>query len=115
MASQERPVKRPAIRNVTHDDVGAAIARLVAIAMPSTRAAETGGSAIVADFLLAWWNGNDAGHFPILHLCNVDETIGEDMLIIMAYLSANATVYADNWGYGDVMRDMWLRYRTAVK
>jgi hypothetical protein len=60
---------------------------LAPIALPPTRAAETGASAKVADFLLAWWNGDECGHFPVLHLCNVDAVIAEDMLTIMAYLA----------------------------
>lgn len=111
---QDMPVRRPAIRSVSHADVGAAIARLVPIAMPASRAAETGASSKIADFLLAWWNGDDAGHFPILHLCNVDAVIAEDMLIIMAYLVENNTVYADQWGYRETMNAMWERYRGSV-
>jgi hypothetical protein len=74
--------------------------------MPPTRAAETGASAKVADFLLAWWNGDECGHFPILHLCNVDAVIAEDMLTIMAYLAQEPTTYADAWGYRDAMGDL---------
>ena len=48
---------------------------------------DTGQSARVADFLLAWWNGLDNGHFPMLHLSNCDAAIGEDMIVIMAYLA----------------------------
>jgi hypothetical protein len=65
----------------------------------------------VADFLLAWWNGDDTGHFPILHLCNVDAVTAEDMLIVMAYLAENSTVFADRWGYRDTMGEIWERYR----
>lgn len=95
----------------TQDDVGAAIGRLLKIALPPTRAAETGASPKVADFLLAWWNGDDCGHFPILHLCNVDSDIARDMLTIMAYLAQTSTVYADAWGYRDAMADLWERWR----
>ena len=108
---QLSPVRRPAIRSVSFEDVGAALGRLVPIALPATRAGETGASAKVADFLLAWWNGDDTGHFPILHLCNLDAVIAEDMLIIMAYLAENSTVYADHWGYRDTMGEIWKRYR----
>nr|AJW29470.1 hypothetical protein pJE1_048 [Sphingomonas sp. JE1] len=54
--------------------------------------------------MLAWWNGPDCGHFPILHLCNVDAIIAEDML----------TIYADAWGYRDAMGELWERYRTPA-
>lgn len=98
------PDRRPVIRAVSFDDVGAAIGRLLIIAMPSTRDAETGASAKLKDFLLAWWNGLDCGHFPILHLCNVGGILAEDMLKIMAYLAQRSTVYADAWGHRDAMR-----------
>ena len=97
---------RPAIRAVTFDDVGDAIGRLVGIAN-----GDTGQSARVADFLLAWWNAPDNGHFPILHLCNCDATIGEDMIIIMAYLAQEPTVYPDAWGYRDAMIALVERWR----
>jgi hypothetical protein len=105
------PQRRPVIRTVSFDEAGAAIGRLLPIALPPTRAAETGASAKVADFLLAWWNGDECGHFPILHLCNVDAVIAEDMLTVMAYLAQESTTYADAWGYRDAMHDLWVRYR----
>lgn len=105
------PQRRPVIRAVSFDEVGEAIGRLLPIALPASRAAETGASSKVADFLLAWWNGLDCGHFPILHLCNLDAVIAEDMLTIMAYLAQEPTIYADAWGYRDAMHDLWMRYR----
>lgn len=105
------PQRRPVIRAVSFAEAGEAIGRLLAIAMPPTRAAETGASAKVADFLLAWWNGDECGHFPILHLCNLDAVIAEDMLTIMAWLAQEPTTYADAWGYRDAMGDLWVRYR----
>src|SRR3546814_11781561 len=75
------------------------------------RSAETGASAKVADFLLAWWNGDECGHFPLLHLCNVDAVIAEDMLTVMTYLAQESTTYAAAWGYRDAMHDLWVSYR----
>lgn len=105
------PQRRPVIRAVSFDEVGEAIGRLLPIALPPTRAAETGASPKVADFLLSWWNGDDCGHFPIIHLCNLDAVIAEDMLTIMAYLAQEPTIYADAWGYRDTMGELWVRYR----
>ena len=105
------PQRRPVIRAVTFAEVGAANGRLLPIALPSTRAGETGASGKVADFLLAWWNGDECGHFPIIHLCNLDAVIAEDMLTIMAWLAQEPTTYADAWGYRDAMGDLWVRYR----
>ena len=107
----DTPVRRPAIRAVSSDDVGEALVRLFAIALPKSRAASTGSSRKVADFLLAWWDGAEAGHFPLLHLSNVDETTSEDMLTVMAYLAQNPVIYADQWGYKAAMGEIWDRYR----
>ncbi|MGN5376149.1 DUF7673 family protein, partial [Sphingomonas hankookensis] len=69
---------------------------------------------------MAWWDGGEWGHFPVLHLCNCDAVISEDMLIVMAHLAAEPTVYADAWGYRDAMAalvDMAARMtplRTAI-
>lgn len=100
------PQRRPAIRAVSFEEVGEAIGRLVAVA-----SADTGQSARAADFLLAWWNGMDNGHFPLLHLCNCDAIIAEDMLIVMAYLAQEPTVYPDAWGYRDAMIGLVERWR----
>lgn len=107
------PPNRKLMRAVSFEEVGEALARLFPIALPPSRAAETGASVKVADFLLAWWNGPDCGDFPILHLCNVDPEIAEDMLIVMGYLVQNNTVYVDAWGYRDAMHELWMRYRPA--
>jgi len=96
----------PPIRAVTFDDVGGAISRLLVVAR-----SDTGQAGRTADFLLPWWNGPDNGHFPILHLCNCDATIAEDMLIVMAYLAQEPTVYADAWGYRDTMVKLVERWR----
>jgi hypothetical protein len=93
------PPRRPMIRSVAFDEIGPAIGRLLEIAR-----SDTGQSQRVADFLLAWWNGDDLGHFPILHLCNCDAILGEDMLAILAYLVQQSTTYASAWGYDAEMR-----------
>jgi len=110
-AATTPPQRRPVIRAVSFEEAGEAISRLLPIALPPTRAAETGASAKVADFLLAWWNGDECGHFPIIHLCNVDAVIAEDMLTIMAWLAQEPTTYADAWGYRDAMGELWVRCR----
>ncbi|EQB33535.1 DUF7673 family protein [Sphingobium ummariense] len=111
MSTPQPPQRRPVIRAVTFDEVGEAIGRLLEIALPATRAAETGASPKVADFLLAWWNGDDLGHFPVLHLCNVDAVIAEDMITIMAYLAQESVTYPDAWGYADQVRALVERQR----
>src|SRR3546814_20074460 len=59
------PQRRPVILHVSFDEAGAANGRLLAIALPPTRVAETGESWQVAVFLLAWWHGAGCGHFPL--------------------------------------------------
>lgn len=103
-----KPARRPIMRAPTFEEVGDAIGRLVEIAR-----ADTGQSERVADFLLAWWNGPDNGHFPILHLCNCDAVIGEDMVAIMAYLTQEPVTYPDAWGYRDALADLWDKWRAA--
>lgn len=102
------PQRRPAIRAVAFDEVGEAITRLIVVA-----GSGTGQAGRAADFLLAWWNGGDNGHFPVLHLCNCDAIIAEDMLIVMAYLAQEPTVYPDAWGYRDAMVALVEQWRQA--
>ena len=77
----------------TYKQAGAALHRLITMAQ-----GDNGGSARAADFLLAWWNGPDWGHFPIMHLKGLDQSLGRDIVTIMAYLVENDTCYANLWG-----------------
>lgn len=105
------PVRRPLMPAVNFDDVGAAIGRLLVIAMPSTTGAETGASWRVADFLLAWWNGEDHGDFQIAHFFSLDPETGEDLITIMAYLAQNEATYPDAWGHKADMVALAERWR----
>lgn len=101
------PSRRPAIRAIAKDDAGAAIGRLLAVAQ-----SDTGQSVRCADFLLAWWNGDDLGHLPIAHLWNVDDELGEDMLIVVAFLSQHpGAIYPDAFGYRDAIVAQVERWR----
>lgn len=102
------PQRRPVIRAVSFDEVGEAIGRLIDIAR-----SDTGQSGRVADFLLAWWNGDDNGHFPIIHLCNCDAVISEDMVTIMAHLAQEPTIYPDAWGYREAMEALVEQWRLS--
>ena len=53
-------------------------------------------------------------HAAALHLCNCDAVISDDMLIVMAYLAAEPTVYADAWGYRDAMAARMIPLRHAI-
>lgn len=87
-----QPVRRPPIRTVTHEEAGEALNRLIAAAD-----SDTGGARRVAEFLLSWWDG-DGVQWAIIDITNVDAEIGEDMLIIIAYLAQTGVSYADAWG-----------------
>ena len=91
-------------------NVDGAVRRLLAIAQ-----GDTGQSRRVADFLLAWWNGSDLGHFPIEHLWNVDRAISTDMVAILAYLGQQpSAVYADAFGFDAEMRALVERWRSEM-
>ena len=91
-------------------DVPSAVRRLLAIAQ-----SDTGQSRRVADFLLAWWNGDELGHFPIEHLWNVDQAISQDMVTILAYLSKQpCAVYASALGIDAEMRGLVESCRPEV-
>lgn len=85
-----------------HDDVGGALGRLITIARE-----DTGQSRRVANFLLAWWNGDDWGNFPISDLFGVDRAIAQDMATIFTYLGQHGgAIYADAWGRRQDMADL---------
>lgn len=68
-----------------------------------------------ADFLLAWWNGGDLGHFPIEHLWNVDRAISADMVTILDYLSRQpSAVYGNAFGFDGEMRELVQAWRPAI-
>ena len=92
------------------DDVETALARLLTIAR-----SDAGQSRRVRDFLFAWWNGSDLGHFPIEHLWNVESSISADMLTIMAYLARQPSAgYADAFGYETEIGELIEKWKTGV-
>src|SRR3546814_7552990 len=71
-----------------------ALDRLIAIAR-----SDTGQSRRVANFLLAWWNGEDCGHFPIADLFGVDATIATHITTIVGFLGQHeGAIYPDAFG-----------------
>jgi hypothetical protein len=73
---------------------GAALKRLIEIAKR-----DTGQSSKVADFLLAWWNGEECGRFDFRTMWGVDSAIVNDMAIVFAWIGHNQH-YPDQLGYG---------------
>lgn len=87
--------------------VKAAIERLIDLAR-----SDTGQSLRAANFLLAWWNGDDCGQFPLSDLFSVDRPVAADMTTVFAFLGQHAgAVYPDAFGYREVMVELVERWR----
>ncbi|GAY24703.1 MULTISPECIES: DUF7673 family protein [Sphingobium] len=85
----------------------AALDRLIEIAR-----CDTGQSRRVANFLLAWWNGDDCGHFPIADLFGVDATIATHMTTIIGFLGQHeGAIYPDAFGRKTDMVELVQRWR----
>lgn len=60
---------------------------------------DTGQSRRAANFLLAWWNGDDWGHFQFADLFAVDRAVACDMATIFSFLADYpGAIYADAFG-----------------
>lgn len=78
-------------------EVNDAIGRLVDLAK-----ADTGQARYAANFLLAWWNGDDWGHFPIADLFCVDHAVSADMITVLGFLAKQpCAIYPDQFGRRD--------------
>ena len=82
-----------------------ALERLVRIAK-----SDTGQSARVANFLLAWWNAGDNGGFDLTDLWNVDHAIAQDMVSVFGFV-ADMRSYPDVLGYEADFRQMVTDWR----
>lgn len=84
-----------------------ALDRLIEIAR-----SDTGQARLVANFLLAWWNGDDCGHFPIADLFGVDATIATHMTTIIGFLGQHeSAIYPDAFGRKAEMIELVRRWR----
>jgi hypothetical protein len=77
-----------------NEDQRAAIERLIRIAQ-----GHTGQSCQVANFLLAWWNAEQYGGFDLTDLWNLDRSVADDLLTVVALLTRRPS-YPDTIGYG---------------
>ena len=84
----------------------AALERLIQVAQR-----DTGQSRIVANFLLAWWNGAECGGFDLTDIWGVDTAIAVDMLRVFALL-AECRHYPDTMGYGSQFEAIVRAWRT---
>lgn len=84
-----------------------ALDRLFAIAKSDTNQA-----ARVANFLFAWWNGEDLGHFAIADLFSLDVAIADDITSVIAYLGRRpGAIYPDGLGYRPDIMALLTRWR----
>jgi hypothetical protein len=92
-------------------EVERALARLIDLAK-----GDTGQSRRAANFLLAWWNGDDWGHFDITDLFGVDLVVSQDMVTILDFLSRHpGAIYADAFGYRPDMETLICRWRSEAR
>ncbi|KPH63570.1 hypothetical protein [Novosphingobium sp. ST904] len=76
---------------------------------------DTGQSKRVANFLLAWWNGDDWGHFPIADLFGLDREVGLDIARIVGFLAAYPeAIYADQFGRREELIALVHQWREVV-
>jgi hypothetical protein len=67
-------------------------------------------SLIVADFLLAWWDSINCGHFDFTNLWAVDAPTAADMQTVFG-LIARVRVYPDTLGYEDEFKAIMDNWR----
>lgn len=94
-----------------YDSARAALTRLIPIAM-----SDTGQSKRVADFLMAWWNGPDLGHFQIADIFGLDVAIANDIATVIGFLGQNhrGAVYIDSLGFAEEMQDIIALWRSPA-
>ena len=88
-------------------DIDAALGRLIDLAASDTNQARR-----AANFLLAWWDGESWGHFPVADLFAVDAAVAADMTTILTCLGQHGgAIYPDAFGRRDTMAALVARWR----
>lgn len=67
-----------------YDSARAALTRLIPLAM-----GDTGQARRVANFLMAWWNGPELGHFEIADMFGLDIDVANDITSVIGFLGQN--------------------------
>lgn len=95
-----------------YDAACAALTRLLPLATD-----DTGQARRVANFLMAWWNGPELGHFEIADLFALDIAIANDITTIVGFLGQNkrGAIYIDSFGFAKEMQDIIALWRTPAK
>jgi len=97
-------------RDALSADESAALERLLDIAI--NLSTHQGGR--VADFLLAWWNGESCGHLDLTTFWNLDDAIVRDACRVLGIV-INKRVYPDNIGYGNQFRHLVHLWRPELE
>lgn len=72
---------------------------------------DTGQSRKVANFLLAWWNAETCGGFDLTDMWAVDNTIRDDMIAVMKFISNRHGSYPDKIGLKEHFHDILRQWR----
>ena len=91
-----------------YDAARAALTRLLPLAM-----SDTGQARRVANFLMAWWNGPELGHFEIADLFGLDVAVAADVTTVIGFLGQNdrGAVYIDSLDFAEEMQYVIERWR----
>ncbi|HEX7921369.1 MAG TPA: hypothetical protein VF583_10480 [Bradyrhizobium sp.] len=97
---------------IDYDSARAALTRLIPLAMSNTGQARR-----VANFLMAWWNGPDLGHFEIADIFGLDVDVANDITTVIGFLGQNdrGAVYIDSLGFAEEMQDIIARWRSSAQ
>ena len=88
---------------------GKALDRLIDLAR-----SDTGQARRVANFLLAWWSGEEHGHFPISDIFGLDRAIAADITAIIGFLGQQpCAIYANDFGRREEIKDLIRLWRPA--
>jgi len=103
--------KKPDVRLVVFEVALArdALARLFRVALR-----DTGQSRKVANFLLAWYNGEQNGGWDPADLWSVDAAIADDMILIVVCLRDLAGKYPNDLGFKSEIEAVWEKWRAPV-
>ncbi|MCL1861909.1 MAG: hypothetical protein FWG52_10350 [Proteobacteria bacterium] len=71
---------------------------------------DTGQSRKCADFLLAWWNGDQNGGFDLVDLWGVDDTLATAMVTVFSFIR-RSRYYPNTWGYREDFERIWELWR----
>lgn len=74
---------------------------------------DTGQSRIVANFLLAWWNGDECGGFNLVEAWGLDRDLVNDMITVFE-LIVRCHQYPDTLDYKDDFTEIVRLWRSAT-